>query len=155
MLPSVIPKSLLNASRTFDMHALRVHHNCKIDTSRYEQGKRAPPDRTLMIATSFAMSTDMRSRLRSHVQAVERRCLRRRSYTEADELSVVVRPGREVMIYWRRSAQIIIEVIRHAPGYGPGLHCQKLGDSARFQTEHPSLFPDCPTALRLADHRPR
>ena len=68
MLPSVIPKSLLNASRRFDMHAIRVHHNFKIDTSRFEQGKRASQTRTFTTATSLAMCTDVSSRLRPHVQ---------------------------------------------------------------------------------------
>jgi hypothetical protein len=60
MLPSVIPKSLLNASRRFDMHAVRVHHNFKIDTSRFEQGKRASRHRALTIATDQVMSIDVR-----------------------------------------------------------------------------------------------
>jgi hypothetical protein len=39
MLPSVVPK-LAQCKSTIDMHALRVHHNCKIDTARFKKGKR-------------------------------------------------------------------------------------------------------------------
>ena len=39
MLPSVIPK-LVQCKSTFDTHAFRLHHNCKIDTPRFEEGKR-------------------------------------------------------------------------------------------------------------------
>src|SRR5438552_646310 len=45
MLPSVIPKMLAQCKSTFDLHELRIHHNCKIDTPRFEQGKRASPSR--------------------------------------------------------------------------------------------------------------
>jgi len=41
MLPSVTPK-LAQCKSTFDMHSFRLHHNCKIDTARFEQGKRPP-----------------------------------------------------------------------------------------------------------------
>ena len=39
MLPSVIPK-LTQCKSTIDMHTFRIHHNCKIDTARFEKGKR-------------------------------------------------------------------------------------------------------------------
>ena len=41
MLPSIIPK-LSQCRPTIDMHAFRVHHNIKIDTARFEEGKRWP-----------------------------------------------------------------------------------------------------------------
>ena len=44
MLPSVIPKMLAQCKSTFDLHELRIHHNCKIDTPRFEEGKRASRD---------------------------------------------------------------------------------------------------------------
>jgi hypothetical protein len=31
---------LVQCKSTFDMHAFRVHHNFKIDTSRFEEGNR-------------------------------------------------------------------------------------------------------------------
>jgi hypothetical protein len=46
MLPSVTPK-LAQCKSTFDMHTFRVHHNCKIDTARFEEGKRPPHPRDL------------------------------------------------------------------------------------------------------------
>jgi hypothetical protein len=39
MLPSVVPK-LAQCKSTIDMHTFRIHHNCKIDTARFEEGKR-------------------------------------------------------------------------------------------------------------------
>jgi len=39
MLPSVVPK-LVQCKSTLDMHAFRVHHNCKFDTARLKEGKR-------------------------------------------------------------------------------------------------------------------
>jgi hypothetical protein len=39
MLPSVVPK-LVQCKSTPDMHAFRVHHNCKFDTARLKEGKR-------------------------------------------------------------------------------------------------------------------
>src|SRR5216684_5680821 len=41
MLPSVTPK-LARCKSTFDMHTFRVHHNCKINTARFKEGKRPP-----------------------------------------------------------------------------------------------------------------
>jgi hypothetical protein len=49
MLPSVIPK-LVQCKSTFDTHAVRLHHNCKIDTPRFEEGKR--PSRRHAVATA-------------------------------------------------------------------------------------------------------
>ena len=46
MLPSVIPK-VGSCKSTIDMHTFRVHHNCKIDTVRFEQGKRPSHRRDL------------------------------------------------------------------------------------------------------------
>jgi hypothetical protein len=46
ILPSVTPK-LAQCKSTFDMHTFRVHHNCKIDTARFEEGKRPPHPRDL------------------------------------------------------------------------------------------------------------
>jgi len=37
MLPSVIPKVGL---MQVILHAFKIHHNCKIDTERFEEGKR-------------------------------------------------------------------------------------------------------------------
>ena len=39
ILPSVTPK-LAQCKSTFDVHSFRLHHNCKIDTAHFEQGKR-------------------------------------------------------------------------------------------------------------------
>ena len=33
------PQSWINAGH-LDMHAFKIHHNCKIDTERFEEGKR-------------------------------------------------------------------------------------------------------------------
>ena len=38
-LPSAIPR-LIQCKSTLDVHKYRVHHNCKIDTARFEEGKR-------------------------------------------------------------------------------------------------------------------
>jgi hypothetical protein len=40
MLPSVVPKKLTPCKSTIDMHKFRIHHNCKIDIARFEDGKR-------------------------------------------------------------------------------------------------------------------
>jgi hypothetical protein len=40
MLPSVIPQDRFNASRASTCMNAKVHHNCKIDTARFEEGKR-------------------------------------------------------------------------------------------------------------------
>jgi hypothetical protein len=40
MFPSVVPKRLTQCKSTIDMHAFKIHHNCKIDTARFEDGKR-------------------------------------------------------------------------------------------------------------------
>ena len=45
MLPSVVPK-LAQCKSTIDMHTLRLHHNCKIDTACFEEGKRPSRLRT-------------------------------------------------------------------------------------------------------------
>ena len=39
------PQLLAQCKSTFDLHELRIHHNCKIDTPRFEQGKRASRSR--------------------------------------------------------------------------------------------------------------
>lgn len=36
-----------------DMHKYRVHHNCKIDTARFEEGKRRPDRSALQVANLF------------------------------------------------------------------------------------------------------
>jgi hypothetical protein len=38
-LPSAIPR-LVQCKSALDVHKYRVHHNCKIDTARFEEGKR-------------------------------------------------------------------------------------------------------------------
>jgi hypothetical protein len=57
MLPSVTPK-LAQCKSTFDMHTFRVHHNCKIDTARFEEGKRHP-----IVATCAPNSRVMRGHI--------------------------------------------------------------------------------------------
>jgi hypothetical protein len=47
MFPSVNFKKLAQCKSTFDMHALRIHHNRKIDTACFEEGKRPPHRRDL------------------------------------------------------------------------------------------------------------
>jgi hypothetical protein len=46
---AMFPSSLMLAQckSTFDMHTLRLHHNCKIDTARFEEGKQQPHRRNL------------------------------------------------------------------------------------------------------------
>jgi hypothetical protein len=39
MLPSVVP-SLTRCKSTVELHALKIHHNCKIEIARFEDGKR-------------------------------------------------------------------------------------------------------------------
>ena len=53
MLPSVTPK-LAQCKSTFDMHSFRLHHNCKIDTARFEQGKRPPTSSRLAPRTKLS-----------------------------------------------------------------------------------------------------
>jgi len=60
-------------------------------------------------------------------------------------------PTREDHLMLRPS---LIQDIRHARRFGHGPHCQKPADIAQFLTERPSLFPDCPRALRPVVHRP-
>jgi hypothetical protein len=40
MLASVIPKVGSMHKSTIDVHTFRLHHDCKIDTFRFEEGKR-------------------------------------------------------------------------------------------------------------------
>jgi hypothetical protein len=35
MFPSVVPK-VDSCKSTIDLHTFRIHHNCKIDTARFE-----------------------------------------------------------------------------------------------------------------------
>jgi hypothetical protein len=46
---AMFPSSLMLAQckSTFDMHTLRLHHNWKIDTARFEEGKQPPHRRNL------------------------------------------------------------------------------------------------------------
>ena len=46
MLPSVVPK-VYSCRSTIDLHTFRIHHNCKIDTARFEKGKRRSHRRDL------------------------------------------------------------------------------------------------------------
>jgi hypothetical protein len=46
MLPSVSLK-LAQCKSTIDMHTFRLHHNCKINTARFEEGKRPSHRRDL------------------------------------------------------------------------------------------------------------
>jgi hypothetical protein len=46
MFPSVVPK-VDSCKSTIDLHTFRIHHNCKIDTARFEQGKRRSHRRDL------------------------------------------------------------------------------------------------------------
>ena len=55
MLPSVTPK-LAQCKSTFDMHSFRLHHDCKIDTARFEEGKR--PATSSRLATRTKLSRD-------------------------------------------------------------------------------------------------
>ena len=41
MLPSVVPE-VGSMQVDIDMHSFRLHHNCKIDTARFKEGKRPP-----------------------------------------------------------------------------------------------------------------
>jgi hypothetical protein len=45
MFPSSL--MLVQCKSTFDMHKPRLHHNCKIDTARFEEGKQPPHRRNL------------------------------------------------------------------------------------------------------------
>ena len=49
MLPSAIPR-LIQCKSTLDMHGCSVHHNCKIDTARFEEGKRRSHRRALQVS---------------------------------------------------------------------------------------------------------
>jgi hypothetical protein len=40
MLPSVVPKKLTLCKPSIDVHKFRIHHNCRIDIARFEDGKR-------------------------------------------------------------------------------------------------------------------
>lgn len=40
MFPSVVPKKLVRCKSTIDVHKFSLHHNCKIDTARFKEGKR-------------------------------------------------------------------------------------------------------------------
>ena len=41
-----------------DMHEYRVHHNCKIDTSRFEEGKRRPHRGALRLSEALSRCVD-------------------------------------------------------------------------------------------------
>ena len=71
------------------MHAVRVHHNFKIDTSCFEQGKRASQTRTLAMVMSLTVKATEVATTLSCAALDWRRCLLGLSYTEVDELSDV------------------------------------------------------------------
>jgi hypothetical protein len=48
-LPSAIPR-LVQCKSTIDVHRYRVHHNCKIDTARFEEGKWRSLRRALQVS---------------------------------------------------------------------------------------------------------
>jgi hypothetical protein len=54
MFPSVNFKNLAQCKSTFDMHTLRIHHNRKIDTACFEEGKRPPHRRALRAGETLA-----------------------------------------------------------------------------------------------------
>jgi hypothetical protein len=45
MLPSVVPK-VGSMQVDIDMHSFRLHHDCKIDTASFKEGKRPPHPRS-------------------------------------------------------------------------------------------------------------
>jgi hypothetical protein len=53
MFPSVIPK-VGSMQSTFDTHTLRIHQNRKIDTARFEEGKRPSHRRDLRPGEALA-----------------------------------------------------------------------------------------------------
>jgi hypothetical protein len=56
MLPSVIPKLVQCKSNSTSKD--RVHHNCKIDTARFEEGKRRSCGRSLRLGEPFSRCVD-------------------------------------------------------------------------------------------------
>jgi len=51
-------QKLIRCKSTIDMHTFRVHHNCKIDTPRFEEGKRPPHRRDLRLDKALAWGVD-------------------------------------------------------------------------------------------------
>jgi hypothetical protein len=56
MLPSVTPK-LAQCRPTFDMHSFRLHHDCKIDTASFKEGKRPAASSRLAPRTKLSPHT--------------------------------------------------------------------------------------------------
>ena len=56
MLPSVIPKA--GSMQVEHRHTFRLHHNCEIDTSRFEEGSRPPHRRDLRPDEALACCVD-------------------------------------------------------------------------------------------------
>jgi hypothetical protein len=55
MLPSAIPR-LIQCKSPLDVHRYSVHHNCKIDTARFEEGKRWQNHRALQVSEPLSRS---------------------------------------------------------------------------------------------------
>jgi hypothetical protein len=56
-LPSAIPR-LVQCKSTLDVHKHRVHHNCKIDTARFEEGKRRSHRSALRVRKPLSRCVD-------------------------------------------------------------------------------------------------
>ena len=54
-LPSTIPR-LIQCKSILDVHRYRVHHNCKIDTARFEEGKRRSHRRAMQVSEPLSRS---------------------------------------------------------------------------------------------------
>jgi hypothetical protein len=53
MLPSVVPKKVAFMQVDIDVHAFRVHDDCKIDIAHFKEGKRTPRRRDFRSANLF------------------------------------------------------------------------------------------------------
>jgi hypothetical protein len=68
-LPSAIPR-LVHCKSTVDVHKHRVHHNCKIDTARFEEGKRRSHRRVLQVSEPLSCRQDTWTRLIAQLENI-------------------------------------------------------------------------------------
>jgi hypothetical protein len=52
------PQKLTQCKSTIDVHASRIHHNCKIDTARFENGKRPERSPRVMLTNRALLAQD-------------------------------------------------------------------------------------------------
>ena len=105
-LPSAIPR-LVQCKSTIDVHKYRVHHNCKIDTARFEEGKRRQNHRALQVSEPPSRSSVA---IRGHGLLPSLRTSVRRLTAE---------PCRQWQAAWRSCCVRIDLSARHVGGNSP------------------------------------